>query len=112
MNMEIQNTCPATWVNSSIIPNQSTFQAYPISAPVESIARIRDILERSGPTPKAFSLGAAVVRGAVPGILALAGIRILSWVALLVIRNTAVVAWGGAAGIPPVALPGPPRVSG
>ncbi len=78
MNMAVQNTCPATWVNSSIVPNQSPFQAYPIPSPVESIARIRDILKksgllisritkslRSGPTPIAFSVGNVVVAGLV-----------------------------------------------
>ena len=41
MNMAIQNTCPATWVNSSIVPKQSPFQAYPIPALVERIAGIQ-----------------------------------------------------------------------
>jgi hypothetical protein len=96
MNLAIQNTCPATWVNSSIVPNQSTFQAYPIPAPVESV-----------PIPIPFSVGAAAVRGAVAGTLALLTVRIVSLVVLLVFRNATRVAWG-AAGV----VARPPRVSG
>lgn len=40
LNMAIQNTCPATWVNSSIVSKQSPFQAYPMSALDRVVMRI------------------------------------------------------------------------
>jgi hypothetical protein len=74
MDISIQNTCPATWVNSSIVPNQSPFQAEPIPAPIGKIEEMRDIAERSvllisritkssrsTPAPLAFS--AVLVKG-------------------------------------------------
>ena len=136
--MAIQNTCPATWVNSSIVPNQSPFQAYPIPAPVDRIAGIRDTLEKSGvlisriakrlsgPTPIAFSVGNVVVTGLViwkaGTYVAEATVEVATkapvetWIAgvgllsvvLFLVVRNAAGVAGGAAG----ALPGPPRMTG
>ena len=100
MNMAIQNTCPSTWVNSSIVSNQSPFQAYPIPAPVE---RIAERLE-SGLTPIAFSVGSPVVTGLVLGCVAYG---ILSEVSVVFRKAVGVAVAMAAAGV----LPGPTRVS-
>src|ERR1700730_15562613 len=112
MNMAIQNTCPATWVNSSIVPNQSPFKAYPIPAPVERIAKG---LKPISLMTAIFSAGAATIAAGnsevrkpvihVPRATAesatkapvetlIAGVGLLSVVLFLVARNVA----GGAGG--------------
>gem|GEM_PF-5786850 len=55
--MLIQNTCPATWVNSSIVPHQSPFQAHqmsPLDRVVMGISR-ENLRLRAAITGSAFS---------------------------------------------------------
>jgi hypothetical protein len=42
----VQNTCPATWVNTSMVPNQRPFQAFEIPSLVERIEGIYGLIIR------------------------------------------------------------------